>query len=109
MQQEKLAEWLTEQIKRTGWSYREIGDRGGLPHSSVAAVFEDRRVGLRIVSGLARAFGVPVVNLLELAELIPKSPPESRDTRLLTNIYYGLEDTERAELIRYAEYLRDRR
>jgi len=107
--QDELKQWLANYLKRKGWSLRELAERADTTHSSLSRINTDReQVGIRILNKLAAATGTPIVNLLEMAELIPKSPEDTRDTRLLKQIYYDLDENGRKELIKYATYLQDR-
>jgi hypothetical protein len=85
-----------------------MAERAGLAHTTVAQFFApDYHLGFKACRAMANLFGTPIITVLELAELVPKSPPESQDTRLLTEIYYRLSEQDRRELVNFAEYLRD--
>jgi len=106
---ERLSEWLRGEMDRRNLSIRELADKADLPHSSVGrAAQPNSNIGPKVLTKLAAALRVSPINLFEMAGLLPASPPESTDTRHLTHIYMVLKEPERKELIRYAEYLRDR-
>ena len=73
----KLGAWLTEELNRRGWSYRELGRRSGLSHVTISNVISgSQSAGVEFCKGVARAFGVPDVVVLRKAGIIEK-PPES--------------------------------
>lgn len=110
MAQDELVEYVNDRMERRGWSLRELAQRAGLPHSTLHRMYDPQaNLGPRACNGLARALGVPAVTIFEMAGLLPKRPPDSRDTELLRKIYYDLDENARQELVRYAEFLRDRR
>lgn len=103
-----LKEWAAKQQERRGWTYREMAEMSGLSHSTIALFFKpDAHVSFAACQAMANLFGTSATTVFELAELIPKSPPDTHDTRLLTDIYYRLSEEDRRELVNYAEYLRD--
>lgn len=104
-----VKEWAAKQKERYGWSYREMAAKSGLAHSTVSLFFQpDSHVSFEACQRMAAIFGTPMLTVFELAELIPKSPPDTQATRLLTEIYYKLGEQDRGELVNYAEYLRDK-
>lgn len=101
--------WAAKQKERFGWSYRDMAAKSGLAHSTVAMFFKpDSHVGFDACQRMAAIFGTPILTVFELAELIPKSSPETQATRLLTEIYSKLDEQERVEMVNFAEYLRDK-
>lgn len=107
--QPRLKIWLRESMKKRGWGIREVSRRGEIAHSSVGrAINDDETIGFEVVRGLHRAFGQPLDTLLEMAELLPAKPPETTETRTLVSIYRNLDDADKRDLMRYAEWLRDR-
>ena len=108
MAQEALIEWIHQQQERRGWSGRELARHMELPHSTVNRIFQDGEyAGLKVCLALARVFGVPIINVLELAELVPRRPPTSRESDLLHEIYSNLPRSRQMQLIEFAEFLRD--
>lgn len=107
--QPKFKQWLRDSLEKRGWSDRELAVRGDIAHSSVArAKNDDEPVGYAVVMAMAQAFGYPPDVLLEMAGLLPAKPQETQRTRLLVSIYTNLGNADQDELIRYAEWLRDR-
>jgi len=107
--QKKLKQWVEEMQTANRLTMRELADRANLPHSSIArALNPNERVGVKVATALARAFGVPLENVLEMAELIPIKPESTNDSRLLLYIYERLDPDNRHALIEFAKHLQGR-
>lgn len=106
MMQARLKEWLRSEMERRGWSTRMAAARAGLAHTTVAkALRSDETISVETCVALARVFGQPVINVLEMAEYVPSSPMEIKERRLLLHIFEELDEVKRGELLRYAMFL----
>lgn len=100
--------WIQEQMKKREWGTRELARRAGLPHATISRLnHEEAKPGVVVCTGVAKALGLPPVLVFEQAGLLPRRPPDNRDTELLKHIYYELTEDGRRNLVRYAEFLRD--
>jgi len=66
--QERLAEWLVRGCEERNWSWNEACRKAGLAENAISKIVNGQgRAGLKSCYGFARAFGVPLATMLELA------------------------------------------
>jgi transcriptional regulator with XRE-family HTH domain len=71
-----LVTWLNEQLDERGWSFSELARRADLNSSTVSLVLsEQRNPGFEFCVKIAEALGERYPFVLELAGLVPESPP----------------------------------
>lgn len=68
----KLINWIIEEKKARGWTYRQIADfAGDVKHSQIVNVVNEKRaVTFSFCKSIAIAFDVPELTILQLAGLI---------------------------------------
>lgn len=75
--------WLNQQLDQRGWSRSEAARRGGISASSLDKVIGGfAKPGQRFCQGIARAFGLPVEDVMRRAGILPTGAdilPEVRD------------------------------
>jgi transcriptional regulator with XRE-family HTH domain len=76
-----LAHWLKGRIDSRGWSLRETARRADLSPTPIASILSgDGNPGLDVYKGLARAFALPLEQVLRAAgELPPVAPGDDAD------------------------------
>jgi len=66
-------DWLKSELKKRGWSSRELAGRAGLSSGSIAHVLRgERGAGFDVCSGIARALELPPEEIYRLAGLLPR-------------------------------------
>lgn len=79
-----FAQWLDNEIVARGWSQSEAARRGGISSQMINAIINGQSVpGLESCRGIARAFRMPLEDVLRLAGILPTlpAPPAVRDRR----------------------------
>jgi len=104
---EEMVTWINAEVERRDWSYRELGRRSGISVGAISKVMTgSARPGLDFCVKVARAFGVPAHEVLELAGLIPpqRITEEDRLDPLLREIIaaWPALDKRRKEFVRNA-------
>jgi transcriptional regulator with XRE-family HTH domain len=67
-----LSGWLQERIDARGWSLRETARRAGLSPTPIASILSgDANPSLDVYKGLARAFALPLEQVLRAAGELP--------------------------------------
>ena len=81
----KLSTWLNEEIRTRGWSERELARRAELSHTAVNnALTGQFRTRLDTYKGIARAFGMPLDEVLRCAgELPPRARPVEEEEEMI--------------------------
>ena len=70
--------WLYAEIEKRDLSLRQLGRMAGVSAVAISNVLnENRKPGIRLCRGLARAFQIPPEDVLRRAGLLPPAPPES--------------------------------
>ncbi len=69
---EAFRDWLAAELKTRGWSQSEAARRGEISASLVQQVMSGTtKPGKRFYRGIARAFGLPVEEVMRLAGDLP--------------------------------------
>lgn len=105
---EEFATWLNEQLNERGWSRSELARRAHYSSSLVDQVINGtiKKPGVKFCEGTARAFRLPVEEVLRRAGRLP--PITDEDARLFESIKARmglLSQAQRAELDRFVDYL----
>jgi len=73
-----FAEWIDSELARRGWSRSEAARRGSISASMMDKVINGAsQPGLVFMKGIARAFGISLVEVLERAGAYEKSPTQA--------------------------------
>lgn len=105
--QPQLKLWAARNRERYGLTIRGLASKAGISHSTAALFFKhDARLGFDACLAVASVFGTPLMTVLEMAELVPARPAETRETSLLIELYHRLDDGDKRELVNFAEYLK---
>jgi DNA-binding XRE family transcriptional regulator len=87
----ELSKFLIEEIRRHDLSFRQVADKAGCSHTTIANIINDSVVpSVTVCQGLARAFEVPAERIYQMAGILPESgdmEPEIKDwNRRLTGL-----------------------
>ncbi len=106
--QPRLREWAREY-------FADLPIRGSARKMNISASrlidllrHNDRQIGEEVVRKLAWFARLPEHELFEMAELLPRTPDLTSDTRFLVWVYERLDDQGQTDLVKFAEHLRDR-
>lgn len=71
----KFAQWLLDMLEEKGWSQVVLSERSGITQTHISRILSgDRRPGLEFYEGVARAFRVPMEEVLRYAGVLPALP-----------------------------------
>jgi len=103
--------WLTSELNQKGWTNSELARRANVVPSTVSTILSgQKKPGKTFCAGVARAFGLPVDQVMRLAGLLPSLPLPDNDPTLkeLYEIGRQLTGAERKRLLNVALlYLRE--
>lgn len=78
-----FAHWLVQRIDSKGWTQAEFARRAEVGPATVSRVISgENNPGLDFLQGAARAFSLPLEEMMRLAGILPQSGellPEARD------------------------------
>lgn len=103
---DELRAWVSQEIERRHWSYRELARKTGFSPSLVSKVLlEKRSASADFCIKVANALGESPEKLLRLAGILPTSPA-SEDSTLqeLMDLARSLPPEEQEEVLKYARY-----
>ena len=108
--QAQFRAWLREEMDKRNLKGGHAMARKfrGVSRSSTNRILQGDPAGIEYCVKLALAMKLPPTYLLEMAGHAPRQPPKARMAEVLTTIYNQLDEDGRADLIRYAYFLRDR-
>lgn len=99
-----FSEWIVSELERRGWSRSEAARRGDISASMMDKVINGvSQPGLSFIKGIAKAFNISLVEVLERAgEYQPKSPVEwQSDREEWESAYDVLSPEDRAEMLEF--------
>jgi transcriptional regulator with XRE-family HTH domain len=80
LKDERFVHWLQRQIDDRGWSYSELGRRGGISQSMVSKVMNYAAdPGLDFFTAISVAFNLPMETVLRQAGVLPQSQDQFVD------------------------------
>lgn len=84
MDKKRLAEWLNEQMTRRNWSNSETAKAADVSHPTIGAIAAGTgNPNKETLLKLARAFGVPEMEVLRVAGILPEISAEDEETAKL--------------------------
>ena len=87
---ESFVEWLNSELDNKGWSYSELARRGGITHTSISKIINERQQpGLKVARGIAKALDIPLEVILRKTGILPSIPagvPGQTDDTLVSTI-----------------------
>ena len=102
--QEILSKRLKEAREYRGFSQEEVGRYLGVPRSAISLIeSRSRRVSAAEVSRLAELYQTSMESLTSQAEMAPELCPR------LARAVDGLSETDRDEILRFVQFLRETR
>lgn len=97
--------WLLHELNRRGWSQADLARKAYMTTSTVSNLLNGRRqVGLGTANSLAKAFRVPVPEILSVAGLIPKIPESTAEEEQLLYLFRQLSDYDREAVLNFVEF-----
>lgn len=106
VKQPRFKVWLTEQMDKRKLGSNELGELAGLSKGTVSDIRNpNNNASLKTMNKLAVALGVPVCNLLELADMIPPQKDYTPKERHLVHIYRELPTDKAQMLLSFARFL----
>lgn len=97
--------WLLHELNRRGWSQADLARKAYMTTSTVSNLLNGRRqVGLGTANSLAKAFRVPVPEILSVAGLIPKIPESTAEEEQLLYLFRQMTEDQRRDLLLYADF-----
>jgi len=77
-----FAKWFDSELKLRGWSHKDFHDKSGLSAAQISRIISgDRLPGVASLKAIAKAFGMEVQEVFELAGVLP---PDIRDGKKLS-------------------------
>lgn len=97
----RFASWLEGQLRERGWSRSEFARRGGISSSMVDKVITGfNEPGLEFLRATARAFRLPLEDVLRIAGILPPASGRDRTTAQLIARLDELSPNLRAAVLR---------
>ncbi|HXV44153.1 MAG TPA: helix-turn-helix transcriptional regulator [Anaerolineae bacterium] len=104
---DKLIIWLSDELKRRGWSHRELARRAEISQTAVSTVVSgERKPGWDFCAAIARALGEPPETIMRMAELLPTLPKtgDSETIQKLVELVKQLPELAQRDVLDYAEW-----
>ncbi|MDY7076794.1 MAG: helix-turn-helix transcriptional regulator [Chloroflexota bacterium] len=99
-----LASWLDRELETRGWSIREMARRAGVSHTAIASTLNRKgRPSADLCVAIADALGVPAVEVVQRAGILPPDPPETAAWRRLNEMWVRLPDEDQKHILEIVE------
>lgn len=97
-----FAEWLNDELQKRGWKQADLARQAGISREAVSTTLScKRRAGFQVCSGIAHAFGMPVMDVFRLAGLAPPVPVETPIMKEFRELFAGLPPDEQKKALRF--------
>jgi transcriptional regulator with XRE-family HTH domain len=108
MVNETFSEWLSAEVEKRGWSFRELSRRSGLSSSAISQVVTGVTLpGLKFCYGVARGLQMQPEVIMSKAGLIPTPPEESEIVSEIVYIINRLSPEDQVRILVQTRALRD--
>jgi len=110
MGERDFIQWITAEKEKRGWGVNELARRADLSNSYVSNVLNELQgPGPKFYAGMARAFGMPEVELLRMGGELPPAPGDTERLTLreIWQILQGLDEDQLKEVRRFARFVRE--
>lgn len=97
--------WLEEILIEKEMSQADLARRSGLSRQAISAYINQKRISPNeeALKALARALQLPVETVFQKAGVLPESPPETEQQRLLVYLFNQLPADEKEDLLNYLQ------
>ena len=99
MENNDFSTWLITEIERRGWTYSEVGRRGGVTHARISQVISGDKPGADFCVAVARAFDLPPEEVFRRAGILPPTPEVDQDLQTCLWLWSQIEDNNTKSLI----------
>ncbi len=97
-----FAEWLNGELQKRGWNQAELARRAGISREAVSTTLSrKRKPGFQVCSGIAHAFGIPIMDVFRLAGLTPPLPVDTPIMKEFRELFAGLPLDEQKKTLRF--------
>ena len=104
-----LSTWILSQLDERGWSQSELARRSGLTRTTISKIIsEQSSLGIDSMTGLAKAFRLPVTEILQQAGLIPKIPEATAKEEQILFMFRQMTPEQQQDVIDYADFISNR-
>jgi transcriptional regulator with XRE-family HTH domain len=104
----ELRAWISQEVDRRGWSYRELARRSGVSHTLVSRMLSgDMPPSADFCIKVAQALEEPPEKLLRLAGILPPSLASEDDPTIaeIQDILKNLPPAQHKEVLRFLRFL----
>lgn len=95
MMEDGFSTWFEQQLKKRGWSKREMARRVGVSHSAIAYIANgEMRPSVDMCKKVARVLGISNREVMIRAGILDPEPPETASRREADFLFSQLADEE---------------
>lgn len=100
-----FSNWILQELDKRGWSQSDLARASGLTRGGVSNIVNEKSsIGIDSATGIAKAFGVPVTEVLSAAGVIPKMPEATAEEEQLLYLFRQLSDYDREAVLNFVEF-----
>jgi transcriptional regulator with XRE-family HTH domain len=102
----KFSDWLIDQLEAQQWSYRQLAQQAGITRSAISRVITGQNdPGPDFCNGIARALGIPPVEVFYRAGLLDPPPDTNPPIDKFLDLVEQLSEDDFERLLIFAEGL----
>lgn len=103
---ETFKDWLLTEMESRGWNQNELAKRAGVSHGTISNILNDNKgVGRRSLSAIARALKIPPEVVFRAAGLLPPDREADPAEQELIHLYRLLPPDKQQQMLEYARFL----
>ena len=101
MSNDQFAMWLRTELEKRDWVAARLARESGITRGALSHIFSgERKPGLDLLRGVARALGLPLVDVLRAAGMVdPSQDPADDSMEAWVNLYRNADPETRQRLL----------
>ena len=105
-----FSSWLLHELDKRQWSQSDLARASGLTRGAISNIVNEKSsLGLDSVTGIAKAFRIPVTEVLAAAGVIPKVAKKNAEEEQLLYLFRQLSNYDREAVLNFVEFVSQRK
>lgn len=105
-----FSSWLLHELDKRQWSQSDLARASGLTRGAISNIVNEKSsLGLDSVTGIAKAFRIPVTEVLAAAGVIPKVAKKNAEEEQLLHLFRQLSNYDREAVLNFVEFIFQRK
>lgn len=99
-----FSKWLQNRLDELGWTQADLARKSGLTTAAISRIMtEDRSIGLKSCTAIARALNIPIEDIMIAAGLLPRRKKEGPLMETIAYLSSQLDEADQEEVIAFIQ------